>query len=438
VRVRHSGEVLGAARLPVVVVRPAEVALVIPPRARGHVDVPGRERESLHDLTTSGQARRSDDWPGAHEYDLAAGATARVELRGSSLVFLVSVGNAGKRLPARPFSNLEATDFLYTASSFLLHVGLFAMFAFFMPKMGADDEAELDRDNVLAMRKLLNAAAVREERASDALEGDPSRLEPEGGPAAAARGQAGAMGTVRATHDGRYGIEGPKDNPDPHLAREALLREVAHFGAVDLLGAMAGSLPTALSAVWGHDTASGRDANSAFGHMFGDGIDDATGSGGLDLTGPDEGGAGRADTIGLRDMLGLDPGSGVTNQGIGAGRGLRQRPRVATAPHVRDEVTTVNGHLRPEVIQRIVRQNFGRFRFCYESALRGNPSLQGRVVVRFVIDRSGAVSLSSDGGGDLPDRTAAQCVVRAFANLSFPPPDGGMVTVVYPIVFNSL
>ena len=29
-----------------------------------------------------------------------------------------------------------------------------------------------------------------------------------------------------------------------------------------------------------------------------------------------------------------------------------------------------NGHLPPEIIQRIVRQNFGRFRFCYENGLR--------------------------------------------------------------------
>jgi len=43
----------------------------------------------------------------------------------------------------------------------------------------------------------------------------------------------------------------------------------------------------------------------------------------------------------------------------------------------------VNGRLPPEVIQRIVRQNFGRFRNCYESSLRTNPSLTGRVAVKF-------------------------------------------------------
>ena len=42
----------------------------------------------------------------------------------------------------------------------------------------------------------------------------------------------------------------------------------------------------------------------------------------------------------------------------------------------------------------------------------------------------------ADGGSDLPDQSVVQCVVRGFGNLSFPQPEGGMVTVVYPIMFN--
>jgi hypothetical protein len=83
-----------------------------------------------------------------------------------------------------------------------------------------------------------------------------------------------------------------------------------------------------------------------------------------------------------------------------------------------------------------VRQNFGRFRLCYENGLRNNPNLQGRVTVKFVIDRSGAVAMTADGGSDIPDSSVVGCVVRGFANLSFPQPEGGMVTVVYPIMFN--
>ena len=97
----------------------------------------------------------------------------------------------------------------------------------------------------------------------------------------------------------------------------------------------------------------------------------------------------------------------------------------------------VSGRLPPEVIQRIVRQNFGRFRLCYENGMRGNPSLAGRVAVRFVIGRDGAVSNVGNGGSDLPDAAVVSCVVRAFYGLSFPQPDGGIVTVTYPIVFTA-
>jgi len=105
-------------------------------------------------------------------------------------------------------------------------------------------------------------------------------------------------------------------------------------------------------------------------------------------------------------------------------------------PRLRQGPIKVTGGLPSEVIARIVRQNFGRFRLCYEDALRKNPALAGRVAVRFGIDRSGAVSSVADGGSDIPDATMIACVTRGFGNLSFPQPEGGSVEVVYPIVFD--
>jgi hypothetical protein len=98
---------------------------------------------------------------------------------------------------------------------------------------------------------------------------------------------------------------------------------------------------------------------------------------------------------------------------------------------------TVNGRLPPEIIQRIVRQNFSRMKRCYMTGLEANPNLEGRVVVRFVIGRDGNVSTATDGDSDLPDKTVRACVVAAFQALSFPQPESGIVTVVYPIVFKA-
>jgi len=55
--------------------------------------------------------------------------------------------------------------------------------------------------------------------------------------------------------------------------------------------------------------------------------------------------------------------------------------------------------------------------------------------VRFVIGHDGAVSQVANGGSDMPDSGVVSCTVRAFYGLSFPQPEGGIVTVTYPIMF---
>ncbi len=123
--------------------------------------------------------------------------------------------------------------------------------------------------------------------------------------------------------------------------------------------------------------------------------------------------------------------------GFGAGHGRVGGSHRAKPAMIRMGATTVTGRLPPETVQRIVRLNFGRFRNCYERGLTRNPDLAGRVVTRFVIDRDGAVVATSDSGSDLPDREVVSCVVRSFGALSFPQPEAGVVTVLYPIVFHS-
>jgi hypothetical protein len=106
------------------------------------------------------------------------------------------------------------------------------------------------------------------------------------------------------------------------------------------------------------------------------------------------------------------------------------------APRVRFPKPELSGQLPPQAIQRIVRQNFGRFRQCYEQGLSANPTLEGRVTVRFLIDRAGAVATASNGGSSLPNSEVVSCVVRAFYGLSFPRPENGTVKVAYPIMFS--
>jgi hypothetical protein len=431
-------ETLGTTRAPIVVSRGLGASLVILPNSRGYVDLHGQGKVPLADLISTGRAHPSGEMSGAYEYDLPAGAKARMELEGSSLVFQVSAVNAGKRVPVGFLATMEPAAFLYTGLSFLLHMGLVAVFAFFMPNMRGDDSEAIDRDQILMMQKLLNAAAEREQEQRDDQTPDQANDEKEGGTGTRAKGEEGSMGNPNTKDTGhKYGVQGPKDNPDPHLAKQAALQEAAQFGMIGLISTMGGGDPNAPTAPWGREESSGQDEKSARGNMFGDTIGDSFGAGGLGLSGVGEGGGGRGEGIGLGNFGGLGHGAGTgTGQGIGSGRGRLGGGHQVKAPRIREGATSVNGRLPPEVIQRIVRQNFGRFRLCYENGLRNNPNLQGRVTVKFVIDRSGAVAMTADGGSDIPDTSVSQCVVRGFGNLSFPQPEGGMVTVVYPIMFN--
>lgn len=92
------------------------------------------------------------------------------------------------------------------------------------------------------------------------------------------------------------------------------------------------------------------------------------------------------------------------------------------------------GYLPPEVIQAVVRLGFHTLKGCYEEGLSRDPKLEGRVSVSFVIERDGSVKNSSDGGSDMSDAAVRDCVVRKFLGFKFPPPDNGIVTVVYPIM----
>lgn len=275
-----------------------------------------------------------------------------------------------------------------------------------------------------------------------------------------ASGVEGKMGNRDDTSAkrGHYAVpERRKNDLSPSLAREEALSDAAKFGMIGLLG----QGPATPTATWSADLeAHGRDSLAARGNLWGDDTGSSSGAHGLGLSGIGEGGGGRGEGIGLgrigtfghtdgppgggtggdgSQSSGRGGGSwsggrdGIGDIGIGrSGHGHRTRP-----PHgLWGDGTQVSGRLPPEAIQRVIRQSFGRFRFCYQQALDHNPTLAGRVTTTFVIGRDGAVSSVQNGGSDLADVAVVSCVVRAFYGLSFPQPEGGIVTVTYPIMFS--
>jgi len=282
------------------------------------------------------------------------------------------------------------------------------------------------------MLAILNANAEREEKVVPS-DGNASSTQGGGTPGTAAKGPEGKMGRPdKPSTQKRFAVSG---GGELVLSRPQLIAEATTFGTIGILTQMnSRAVPQAL---WGADVPNGPDTVDAWGEMFGEDIGESGGQGGLGLIGGGEGAGGRGEGIGIGTIgtCGTNCGMGPGKSGIGNGVGRTGGPGHGTrVPTMRPGVTTVSGRLPSEVIQRVVRQNYGRFRQCYETGLRANPNLTGRVTARFVIGRDGAVTNVSNGGGDLPDSGVTSCVISAFYGLSFPSPDNGIVTVTYPIM----
>jgi hypothetical protein len=361
-------EKIGTTRLPIVVGDRMSTAVVIPPSAKGFVELPGQPRMSLDEARQ--RAQPTAEVSGGHQLSLPTGAKARVEI--DAFVFQVAAVNAGKPAKKGMAAGMEWAVLAYFGFSFAGIGGLVTAMAFFVPPLGLTDDEGINQDQLYLIQQYLQAAAEREQEEKETEQvAEDNADNKEGGTGTRAKGEEGSMGnpTSKATNK-RYAVQGPRDNPDPHIARAAALREAQEFGMIGLLNTGAAGDPNAPTAPWGRDTSLGTDEISARGNMWGDEIGDAFGAGGLGLSGIGEGGGGRGEGIGLGSIGALGHGAGTgTGQGFGSGHGRLGGSHKTRAPKVRMGATTVSGRLPPEVIQRIVRQNYGRFRMCYEQGL---------------------------------------------------------------------
>ncbi len=140
---------------------------------------------------------------------------------------------------------------------------------------------------------------------------------------------------------------------------------------------------------------------------------------------------------------GLGLGGGGTGLGLLAGtakmvgRTEIKKGRVRVAPPGITGAAATNSLRSSAVIARIVNQRKAGIEYIYKKYLKTNPTMEGKIVVRFTIAASGAVTAASVVSSTMGNPAMEQEVCGRIMTWRFPPIDAGDVTVVYPFVFFS-
>jgi hypothetical protein len=364
----------------------------------------------------------------------------------------------------------------HVLASALLHAsfGLFAITAPVDPRGQPEDPVAAMRPYLIALEQ--RARAQDRTVPGDQAEGSGRAVNDEEGNGRAAAGERhaspeGSTGSLLSQKAPPRRWSVPRRDDGAKAEGDERARDARWFG---MLGLLASQTPMPITSAGERSFEASADPIAARGAMWAPVLGDALGNEGAGLSGTGLGGGGKGAGVGLDHVGDLGHARGPEGSGTGgegtllvddgegvswgviwgsswdrfgrAGWGSRSShgggyARLAghhavRSPRWDEEGIAVIGRLPPEAIQAAVRQNFGRFRLCYEQGLQKNPQLHGRVATRFVIGRDGQVVSAVNAGSDLPDANVVDCVTRAFPSVGFPAPSGdAQVVVVYPIQF---
>ncbi len=122
---------------------------------------------------------------------------------------------------------------------------------------------------------------------------------------------------------------------------------------------------------------------------------------------------------------------GIIGSGIGIGSSAK---KIKILPGK----ANIFGSLSKDIIRGIMRRERTKIRFCYERQLMKTPKLQGKIVISFVIDRTGKVKQAQVAKSTLANPPMEKCLLQVIKRMKFPAPKGGgVVKVNYPYHFNN-
>lgn len=211
--------------------------------------------------------------------------------------------------------------------------------------------------------------------------------------------------------------ETKKSAEDAAASKAAMQKAVSSKGLLKILGSAGGA--GAFEDVLGGDTGAGSIADALQG-AGGVGVATADAVAG----GPKGGGTGQAAGIG---DLGTS-GAGAVD--LGKKGDAVVRGRVADAAPEVD-----SSDVDREALARYVKARKSAIQACYEKELKRNPTLKGKVVVRFTISTAGRASEVDIEENTLGNDAVASCIRAVIRAWVFPFKPPSEVPVAYPFVF---
>lgn len=106
-------------------------------------------------------------------------------------------------------------------------------------------------------------------------------------------------------------------------------------------------------------------------------------------------------------------------------------------PNIRLEAPEVEGGTTPDAVRAVVLRGLEELDRCYDLDASAHPYVSGTLALRLSIGPRGTVDFASVARSTYPTPFLFPCVRPAVRRWRFPPPEGGLATVVVPIEFGA-
>ncbi len=381
----------------------------------GEVALDGKSRESLGRLQGKGRQSRTG-W----ELDLPETGRGWVSLGDTTFFFHVTYKPPPpprKSLPEAAktglFSGIEKTFTAALAAILLLETGgIIAIHR--QPDVPIDQptQEDLDRFAQIIMPEKPKDQPKKDDAAKKAAE-----------EAAKKKAEEEARKKDEKKKDEAKKDESPEDKAAAEAAKRAkIAAEVSHKGLLNVLGSSAGS--GALANVFASSAGFGDDVGKAL-----------AGAGGVKIASGDDaalrkGASGPGGPVGIGDL--------GANAGGGHRASLGEKKRVA-APEisVSDEDMEVDSSTVDKgSLGKYIKYRLPAIKGCYNKELKLDPSLKGKIVVRFVITTQGRVSDVSIDENTMGNDDVAACIKRLISTWFFPLKPAEDAPVSFPFLFS--